>query len=185
MDITQDLVKAYFTYNPDTGDIYWRERDRSMFKAPCLCDSWNRRFAGKLASRLTTDNKGYRRLIVKLPDRKDRLAHRVIWLYMTGELPQSKIDHLNRDATDNRWHNLRATDTLGNSRNQSLFRTSSSRFAGVNWRNERERWRAQITIAGKHVHLGYYTTIIDAVAARMRANREYGFHDGHGQARPY
>lgn len=36
-------------------------------------------------------------------------------------------------------------------------------------------------VAGKHYHLGLYIDIADAIAARQRANEQFGFSPRHGQ----
>lgn len=185
MKLTPEMCRELLEYNPASGELIWRARVPSMFRAPCLCESWNRRFAGKVATRALSGRRGYTRLIVRMPDRKDYLAHRVIWLHVMGAWPKGEVDHINRDSMDNRWSNLRLLDRQGNARNQSIFKTSSSGFTGVNWRACRKKWRAQVTIDGRHVHLGYFDTIIDAVAERIRANDLYGFHDGHGKPKTY
>ena len=53
-------------------------------------------------------------------------AHRVIWLWMTGEWPKEQVDHINHDRTDNRWCNLREASRLENYRNQSQYKNNKS-----------------------------------------------------------
>lgn len=153
--ITQELVKSLFNYNPFTGDI---------IKA----DGSN---AGSIA------HNGYLRLWVK---GKTYAAQRVIWLYMMGELPPKDIDHKNHNRSDNRWLNLRLVSRQENMRNSSLSKASRSGFTGVTWCKQQERWQAQICIDGKTKKIGRFDSKIDAVAARMRANKEYKFHANHG-----
>ncbi|MCA2023953.1 hypothetical protein LDK72_07385 [Escherichia coli] len=45
---------------------------------------------------------------------------------------------------------------------------------GVNWKESRKRWRAQITVNGKPLHLGYFPELDSAIAARIRAEKAHG-----------
>ena len=42
------------------------------------------------------------------------------------------------------------------------------------------RWQAQIRIGGTSIHLGSFEAFDDAVAARRKAEEQYGFHKNHG-----
>lgn len=53
-------------------------------------------------------------------------------------------------------------------------------FTGIRQRSN-GKWGARIFVQGKHIDLGTYTSFADAVAARQLANKEYGFHENHGQ----
>jgi len=181
MEITKELVNSILHYNPETGDLKWKPRNEEMFRQKNRAAQWGKRYAGREAGRVTKTKSGYARKIVKLPDGKDYLAHRVIFLIMSGEWPQKTIDHVNRNATDNRWSNLRLIDLCDNSKNLSLSKSNACGFTGVNWRPCRQRWRAQIMINGKHTHLGYFKTMLDAVSCRIRANKDFGFSEGHGR----
>lgn len=93
--LTQEVLKSLLYYDPETGIFVWLvTRQRSP--------------AGKEAGGY--DEKGYRRICVN--GTKVR-AHRLAWLYMTGEWPEDQLDHINGLKDDNRFVNLReATNSL-------------------------------------------------------------------------
>ena len=45
-------------------------------------------------------------------------AHRLAWLYVTGNWPDGCIDHINGDRSDNRFENLRDTNLRVNAENR-------------------------------------------------------------------
>lgn len=108
-------------------------------------------------------------------------AHRVAFAMMTGRWPDELIDHIDGDGFNNRWDNLREVSNLGNKRNVKLDHRNSSGFTGVYWNKKERRWKASIRVNYELIHLGYHDQIVDAVAARIRANRKYGFHPNHGR----
>src|SRR5690606_11618117 len=107
-------------------------------------------------------------------------AHRVIWLYIAGEWPD-EIDHINGDRSDNRFANLRAVSRAENMRNKRSYKNNRSGQNGVSWHNQDRRWIAYITINGKFKRLGGFINKDDAIAARLKAEAEYGlFQKRHG-----
>jgi len=92
-------------------------------------------------------------------------AHRLAWLYVYGEWPRDQIDHINGNKTDNRIRNLREANDQQNRRNMGLPRTNTSGFKGVVWFRRDSRWRAQIMLAKKGIHIGYFDTKEEASAA--------------------
>lgn len=97
-----------------------------------------------------------------LDDRK-YLAHRLAWLYVTGEWPNALLDHINGSRVDNRFANLRLASYLGNSGNRGPNKNNKSGYKGV-FRSGRT-WTAQISLYGKHTHLGCWPSQIEAASA--------------------
>jgi len=89
-------------------------------------------------------------------DGRSYYAHRLAWLYMTGEWPKEQIDHINMDKTDNRWNNLRLATPSQNTCNQSARSTNKVGMKGVSPNGK--RFSAQITIDGTCHHLGTFDT---------------------------
>lgn len=57
--------------------------------------------------------------------RKTWRAHRFIWIYFNGEIPEGlEIDHINNDKTDNRLENLRLFTPAQNSRDRQYCKLS-------------------------------------------------------------
>lgn len=119
---------------------------------------------------------------VRLHNRLYR-AHRLIWMLVYGESP-NRIDHVNGDREDNRLSNLRKVSSSENSKNQRLRDDNKSGCAGVNWHSRTKRWIAQIRDRTKYVYLGCFVELSDAIAARKQAEKTFGYHENHGQARP-
>lgn len=52
------------------------------------------------------------------------------------------------------------------SKNKRLRADSRSGYAGVNWLDQRGKWRARVTIDYKEHHIGLFDTVEEAVKAR-------------------
>ncbi len=103
-------------------------------------------------------------------------AHRLAWLYMTGEWPTNEVDHIDGDATNNRWNNLREANSGQNKQNQRRPRKDNKcGFLGV-YRHCVDasgniRWRARIQLDGKTTHLGLFPSPESAHEAYVKAKR--------------
>ena len=162
--LTQDLLQELFKYDPETG---------------ILSNRVDRGTTGKKGTPITCrDQYGYIKLGV---NGKDYLAHRIIWLYVHGEFPPHQIDHINRDKGDNRISNLRAVTNQTNHRNKAIQSNNTSGSNGVYWCKRSKRWVGNIKLNGASKHLGSFKEKNDAIAAREKANIEYGFHPNHGK----
>lgn len=89
------------------------------------------------------------------------------------------VDHINHNTLDNRKFNLRIVNASENSRNMLIPSTNNSGFCGV--RKERNKWRAQIKVKGKKIHIGCFDSFDEAKKERIKANIKYGFHENHGK----
>lgn len=173
--LTQDYVRSLFDYDPETGVLTWKWRPRGHFSSDRAWNSTNTRCAGQCAGRLGT--KGYIEVGI---DGRLYKAHRIIWLLMTGTMPD-EIDHDDGVRDNNRFTNLKDGTHSGNMRNKSARRDNKSGVCGVGWHVKDRRWVAHITIDGKQIRLGAFLDKNDAIAARLAAEKEYGFGQAHGR----
>jgi hypothetical protein len=108
-------------------------------------------------------------------------THRVIWAIVYGYWPK-QIDHINGIRTDNRLVNLREVDDAENRKNMALRKDNASGHHGVRLNTTTNKWRAEIRVARKSIHIGCYSLKADAIAARKAAEAALGFHPNHGRA---
>ena len=88
-----------------------------------------------------------------------------------GEL----ADHINGDKLDNRRANLRLANRSQNNANKPARKGLSSKYKGVSWDKNKEKWRAYIQINKKLKHIGYFGDEQQAAIAYNReAKRLYG-----------
>jgi hypothetical protein len=166
--MTAEIARAFLSYDKETGELTWRERE---FLSPIKKHSskrWNETYAGKRACR--SGPKGY--LIVSLCD-KAWLAHRIAWLIVTGEWPAYQVDHINGDKSDNRWSNLRAANNSQNHANIGLLSSNTSGLKGVV--RTRRKWGAQIQVSKKNLWLGNFDCPAAAsFAYQIAADKAFG-----------
>lgn len=102
-------------------------------------------------------------------------SHRLAWLYMTGEFPKDQIDHIDGNRANNAFVNLREATSKQNTQNRRFPRidNKSSKYLGVHWSKLRNKFRAEITVNGKNIHLGLFHNAEDAHYAYVEAKRKY------------
>ena len=158
-NIDPKIVRNFFDYNPETGELRWRIGSR-------------RRPAGKLAGTAVPSEKG--RITVGFKGKLIR-AHILIWAYQTGEWPTKQIDHINEDPSDNRWSNLRLANKSENMRNITITKSNTSGYKGVGWSKVSQKWRAYITANKITYHLGLFDTKEQAADAyKIAAKKIHG-----------
>lgn len=156
--LTQEHMKEYLRYCPKTGIFIWIKKSGN-----------NTVLNGRAGS---IDTKGY--LKIMLLGRR-YLCHRLAFLYMTGDFPESHIDHINHDRSDNRWENLRQVSNGENNKNQSCYKNNKSGVTGV--RRVGPVWTSKIG----NTHLGTFNSLEAARAAREKAEKEFDYHPNHGK----
>jgi hypothetical protein len=162
-------IRERLDYDPATGLFLWRRHD-------AMPNKWNGRWAGNVAGR--TCHKGYRQIAIA---NSRHSAHRIAWLMMTGEWPKADIDHINGVRDDNRFSNLREATRAENNRNASMQKRNASGVSGVSWHKMARKWQANISVGHRRIHLGLFSDITAAAAARKTAEIEHGFHPNHGR----
>jgi len=162
-ELTQAKLKELFDYDPLVGDLVRKTTVASNAKVGDI--------AGKAMPR------GYIQVRIET---KSYLAHRLIFLLMTGRWPKHEIDHIDHDTGNNRWGNLREATRGENSKNQSSNSRNTSGHIGVCWDKNRKKWEAKINVKRRNVHIGRFEKFEDACNARKAAEKKYGFHPNHG-----
>ena len=157
-NIDCNQLREILEYQPDTGLFFWKTSGKGIKK--------NRK-----AGHLSKD--GYIDIRIKnwlYP------AHRVAWVMMTGSWPDNFVDHINRIRSDNRFVNLREATKAENAQNTDLPSNNTSGYKGVVWHKPNRNWCAQIFINKKHIHLGSFENLQDAINARIEAEKQFFTH---------
>lgn len=161
--ITAEYLRLCVHYDPASGIFTWLHRaDRTP--------QWNSRYAEKIAGKVTWKRDA--RVIICISDTY-YFAHRLAWLYMTGEWPKEVIDHADGDPLNNCWSNLRMASRSQNQANSRKPRSNTSGYKGVSFCKRRSKWEASISLRNRSVFLGYYETAQDAHAAYWAAAQKH------------
>ena len=146
-----NLAREFLDYK--NGQLFWN-RDIKYTKIK----------AGDRAGCLKRD--GYRYIQLK---GKRYLEHRIIYFLhnTTWDINDrsQQIDHINRIKDDNRIENLRLVTGQENQFNRGA--------RGYYWDKQMQKWRAQIMIDGKNIHLGNFDYKTGARLAYVTAEKKH------------
>ena len=90
-------------------------------------------------------------------------------IHMHREINKTPVnmftDHINHNRLDNRKENLRTVTTSQNHMNKSPQTNNTSGFRGSFWHKKSKKWRSQIRIDKKYIHIAYFDTAREAAQA--------------------
>ena len=155
MTITYERVRDLFKY--ENGELIWRKSKGAAKK-------------NTIAGCISPEHRKHIRIDTKL-----YLAHRLIWLYHYGYLPENEIDHINKNPLDNRLENLREVSHVCNLRNCRVSKNNTSGVTGVIFDKNHNKWYSQIFVAGKTYNLGRRSNFNEAVLLRLAAEQCLGW----------
>ena len=161
--LDQNRLKQLFDYSLVTGKFYHKKKT-------------SRKNIGQLAGSINGDGRRY----ISIDGERYR-ASRLAWLYINGEWPKYVIDHINRDPSFDGFMNLGDVPQLVNGKNCKKSINNTSGYNGVTWDAKNNKWQAAITVSGCSIKLGRFEKCQDAVDAREKAEKEFGFHPQHGR----
>jgi len=144
--LTQSKLKELMTYNPETG-LFTRIKSYHSNKVGTCPDKIN--------------SKGYCEISI---GSKKYKSHRLAWLYMTGDLPENQIDHINGIKSDNRWVNLRQATNAENCRNKKKKGFCVTRSGS---------YQAEIQTGDQRIYLGTFKTREEAKEAYAKVMHKY------------
>jgi len=149
-------LRSVLAYEPNTGIFVW------------LIKPSKRDPAGMISGTSKSDGRRQIRIYGRL-----YYAHRLAWLYMTGEWPKHEIDHINGIRDDNRLCNLRDTSVRVNNMNRNrASKNNAIGLLGVSQRSD-GRFQADIRVNKKKVYLGSFDKPEDAYAAYLGAKKKF------------
>jgi len=98
--------------------------------------------------------------------------HRIIFLWHHGYMPEHDIDHRDKDQLNNKIGNLREITEQCNMRNSKIGKRNKSGVVGVCFSSKVNKWNSYIHINNKHICLGRFMELDDAVRARYHKEIE-------------
>lgn len=106
-------------------------------------------------------------------------AHKLAIYWYSGIYPHEDVDHRDGNPRNNKLSNLRACGPLGNAQNR--YRPSKNNtvgLLGVSLCKATGRYRAQILVEGKKLHIGRFDTAAAASTAYQAAKRQHHIAQG-------
>lgn len=154
--LTQELLKQAVCYNKENGIFTRREKSAKRVQIGDV--------AGSLDSSGHVQFKIFGRTY---------LAHRLAFLYMTGEWTVGEVDHIDGVRNNNAWINLRVGTKNDNQQNQRKPRADNKTgFLGVCKHKQCNKFIAKIRTNGVVKYLGLFATPEEAHQAYLTAKRE-------------
>lgn len=154
--ITSDELKEKLRFDPETGIFCWINGSRNGIKAGSPAGAKVTVGGGKIYIQIGLDGRKY-------------YAHRLAWLYVTGDFPTLKVEHINGDGADNRWVNLSHVSAFENQHGTRRVPLGKNKYPGVY--SVGKRFSAAIKVRGKRRYLGAFASPEIAYSAYLEAKR--------------
>ena len=102
-----------------------------------------------------------------------KTVHRIVASMFLRKIENKPfVDHIDGNKTNNHINNLRYVTNQENAMNAKLNCKTTTNIKGVTYYKNLKKWIAQITVNGKHIHIGCFDNIEDAINARVKKAKE-------------
>jgi hypothetical protein len=153
MILTQEILKSIVTYHPDTG-------------------TWTNNRTGKQVGYLHHPRPEQTYVRLRVGQFGPRYSHRLAVLWMTGEWPPCKVDHIDQNSLNNAWENLRLANNAQNQWNLKVPADHPTGVRGVRWDARYNSYAVELRAGGLRV-FKRFKRFEDAKAARLEAQQRY------------
>lgn len=151
--LTAERLRQLLSYDPATGLFTWKQNK-----------------PGKRIGEAAGCDKGGGYMSISV-DGTQYNAHRLAWLYVTGDWPAQFVDHKDGNPSNNSFGNLRLANRSQNNHNSRRRAHNSSGIKGVY--RKKNRWAVSITVNRKKIWVGSFIDLEDAAKARENAAIKY------------
>ena len=123
-------------------------------------------------------NKGYGERFIYLGRKNGRSVQKRVYMHRAilenhgFDLQGKETDHINLNRADNRIENLRVATLTENQRNK-FYKTNTSGYKGVTWKNKLKKWQVAISFNKKTIYLGIFTKLKEAALTYNQAALKY------------
>jgi hypothetical protein len=153
MTLTQEILKEYLRYNPDTGEFTRIKGRKDLI--------------GTRAGSVT--EQGYRIIYLLGQYQKE---HRLAVLYMTGKFPLVWVDHINHKVDDNRWCNIREATKSENQYN-TVRTKGNTGIKGIYYNNRYGRFECKIQARHNAIQKSFYIKDYLNIDETLKAAKKY------------
>ncbi|CAA6810324.1 MAG: HNH homing endonuclease [uncultured Sulfurovum sp.] len=135
---------------------------RSLDRVVTKSNNVVNRLKGKILKPAKNTSGYYNVIIYKNCKPKTYSNHQLVAMMFLNHKPDGfniVVDHIDNNKLNNRLDNLQL---ITNRENVSKESRGKSKYTGVSWRKNRNKWISTICINGKRKHLGSFINEIDA-----------------------
>ena len=177
-ELTRDSLLELVDYNPETGDLLWRERTPEIVKNIRSRNTFNASYAKKNVGSTSPASHDIRVHLFG----KTHSVRSLIYLIMTGKYPKGRTCTINGVKNDLRWCNLATMAELKQAKKDGVAlakekadsEINRTPYPGVVWSGQLERFLAIIFYGFAMVVVGSFRTAEAATEARDARMMEMG-----------
>jgi len=167
MKITKADIDDVVTYNPETGDLIWKERTPRLIPRDRARSTWNTKHAGKIAGSVCNTTGHLRVKIMGHNLYVRRVAH----MMMTGAWPKSLSRHNDGNYLNMRWSNIADSEAQAAARAEEKKKNALGIDRpvrpGIVYDSYSGRWLSFINLSKfVMINLGSFATDSEAIKAR-------------------
>ena len=106
---------------------------------------------------------------------KKHNAHRLVAIeFIPNPNNLEVVNHIDSDKSNNRESNLEWTSSLENNVHSFKNKKTYSKYCGVTFDKNTKKWKSSIRINKKAIHLGTYSSEIEAYNSRVNFEKKNG-----------